>query len=243
MNRLAVITGGTKGLGLAVAERLLAESFDVLLTYASDEARAKHVQAELRNRFGESDVTVVQADASSMESIDVLESFLDSSDRRVDALILNAGLTDRTGFGELDSENWGRVFRTNLDVPVFTIQRLLDRIAPGGSIIFTGSLMGIQPHSMSLSYGVSKAAVHALVKNLVKFLAPRGIRVNAVAPGFIDTEWQLTKPKDVRDSINGKISAGRFAKPDEVTDPYLMLINNGYVTGEIITMDGGYSFR
>lgn len=243
MSRLAVVTGGTKGLGHAVAERLLVEGFDVLLTYGTDNERAMSVQLELSNRFSESDITIVQADAGSMESIDVLESCLNASGRRIDTLILNAGLTDRTSFEELDIENWNRVFRANLDVPVFTIQRLLGRFAPGGSVIFTGSLMGIQPHSMSLPYGVSKAAVHALVKNLVKFLAPKGIRVNAVAPGFVDTEWQLTKPKNVRDSINAKISAGRFARPEEAADPYLMLINNPYITGEIITVDGGYSFR
>lgn len=243
MNRFAVITGGTKGLGRAIAERLLAEGFDVLLTFASDEVRARTAQSELSIRYAESDVRVLQADASSMESIDTIDNYLSSSGQRIDALILNAGMTDRKGFEELDVESWNRILRANLDVPVFTIQRLIDRFAPGGSIVFTGSLMGIQPHSMSLSYGVSKAAIHALVKNLVKFLAPKGVRVNAVAPGFIDTEWQLTKPANVRDSINSKISLGRFATPQEVTDPYVMLINNSYITGETIMIDGGYSYR
>ena len=67
--------------------------------------------------------------------------------------------------------------------------------------------------------------------------------MNAVAPGFIDTEWQLEKPAAVRASINSKVSLGRFAKPEEVTDPYVMLINNPYITGETITIDGGYSYR
>lgn len=243
MNRLAVITGGTKGLGRAIAERLLAEGFDVLLTFANDEIRAKSMQAELCARYGDSDVAILRADASTLDSIDAIDSYLTSSGQRIGTLILNAGLTDRKSFEEIDVESWDRVLRANLDVPVFTIQRFIDRFAPGGSIVFTGSLMGIQPHSMSLSYGVSKSAIHALVKNLVKFLAPKGIRVNAVAPGFIDTEWQLEKPADVRDSINTKISLGRFATPQEVTDPYMMLINNSYITGETITIDGGYSYR
>ncbi|MGO1590541.1 MAG: SDR family NAD(P)-dependent oxidoreductase [Ancrocorticia sp.] len=243
MNRLAVITGGTKGLGRAVAERLLAEGFDVLLSFATDHERARAVGAELRETFSGSEVFTIQADASSMDSVDAIESFLESHGRRVDVLILNAGLTARGSLEELDIETWDRVFRANVDIPVFTIQRLLDRFAPNASIVFTGSLMGEQPHSMSLAYGVSKSAVHALVKNLVKFLAPRGIRVNAVAPGFIDTEWQLAKPDHVRDSINSKISLGRFATPEEVTDPYAMLVNNPYITGETITIDGGYSYR
>lgn len=243
MNKMAVITAGTKGLGLAIAKRLLAEGFDALLTFMEDEERAHSVQEELARAYPEAEVSVIQADASSMDSVDALEWFLDSHSRQIDALILNAGLTARDSLEEIDLATWDRVFRANVDIPVFTIRRLIDRFAPGGSIVFTGSLMGIQPHSVSLAYGVSKSAVHSLVKNLVKFLAPKGIRVNAVAPGFVDTEWQLEKPTDVRERINSKISIGRFATPDEVTDPYIMLLSNPYITGQTIVIDGGYSYR
>lgn len=243
MNKMAVITAGTKGLGLAIAKRLLAEGFDALLTFMEDEERAHSVQEELARAYPEAEVSVIQADASSMDSVDALEWFLDSHSRQIDALILNAGLTARDSLEEIDLATWDRVFRANVDIPVFTIRRLIDRFAPGGSIVFTGSLMGIQPHSVSLAYGVSKSAVHSLVKNLVKFLAPKGIRVNAVAPGFVDTEWQLEKPTDVRERINSKISIGRFATPGEVTDPYIMLLSNPYITGQTIVIDGGYSYR
>src|SRR5699024_3891237 len=212
-NRLAVITGGTKGLGKAVVERLLSEGFDVVITYGSDLERAVAVRADLMAEVPGSQINVLQADASDMASIDVLKKFLIAEGRRLDVLILNAGLTERGSFEEIAPESWERVFRANVQVPVFTVQRLLDHFTESASVIFTGSLMGIEPHSMSLSYGATKATVHALVKNLVKFLAPRGIRVNAVAPGFVDTEWQLTKPKEIRDRINSKISLGRFATP------------------------------
>jgi 3-oxoacyl-[acyl-carrier protein] reductase len=103
--------------------------------------------------------------------------------------------------------------------------------------------MSVFPHSVSLSYGITKSAVHALVKNLVKFLAPRGIRVNCVAPGFVDTEWQKEKPAEVRESITKKISLKRFAKPEEVASVYLFIINNQYLNGEIIAIDGGYCYE
>ncbi len=103
--------------------------------------------------------------------------------------------------------------------------------------------MGVHPHAVSLSYGVSKAAVHALTKNLVKSLAPVGIRVNAVAPGFVDTDWQKGKPAEIRQSIESKIALGRFCTPEEIADVYKMVIENQYLNGEIITVDGGYSYK
>jgi 3-oxoacyl-[acyl-carrier protein] reductase len=103
--------------------------------------------------------------------------------------------------------------------------------------------MSQYPHSVSLSYGISKAAIHSLVKNLVKFLIPYEIRVNCVAPGFVDTEWQKDKPAEVRANILKKISLKRFAKPEEIASVYLFIINNQYLNGEIIEIDGGYSYE
>ena len=103
--------------------------------------------------------------------------------------------------------------------------------------------MGIEPHSVSLVYGVTKSAVHALVKNLVKFLVPYEVRVNAVAPGFVDTEWQKTKPAEIRQNIERKVSLGRFCEPSELAEVYKMLIENSYLNGEVIVVDGGYSYK
>ncbi len=142
-------------------------------------------------------------------------------------------------------EDWERVFFGNIHFPVFLLQRVVAAglIEKGGSVVFTGSLMGIEPHSVSLAYGVTKSAVHALVKNLVKFLSPYEIRVNGVAPGFVDTEWQKTKPVEIRQNMERKVSLGRFCTPEEVADVYQMLIENNYFNGEVIVVDGGYSYK
>ena len=146
-------------------------------------------------------------------------------------------------FEELSFEDWERVFFANIHFPVFLLQKIVGRINKGGSIVFTGSLMGIQPHSVSLAYGVTKSAVHALVKNMVKFLVPYELRVNAVAPGFVDTEWQKTKPAEIRRNIENKVSLGRFCDPDELAEVYKMLIENSYFNGEVVVVDGGYSYK
>ncbi|MDR3127584.1 MAG: SDR family oxidoreductase [Tannerellaceae bacterium] len=242
MKKCACITGGTKGIGRAVAEAMAADGYNLLLTYAADSNAAKRAGMELWQRFG-LEVHVVQADITSPEAPDKLRTYIREKKLLLDALVFNAGLTARASLNEIQREEWERVFFANVHFPVFCLQALLTHLRPGACVVFTGSRMADAPHSLSLAYGVSKAAVHALVRNLVKFLQPYGIRVNGVAPGFVDTQWQQDKPPEIRQSIESKIAAGRFCRPQEVADVYRMLILNDYFNGEVITIDGAYSYK
>lgn len=242
IGKKVLITGGTKGIGKAVAECLAKAGYSLLLTYASDQEKALQVADDLFQKY-KVEVCTLQADISDRESIGKIESFLAEHVIRLDSVVFNAGLTCRDPFEELDMAEWERVFFANVHFPVFLLQRIVGLINKGGSIVFTGSLMGIQPHSVSLVYGVTKSAVHALVKNMVKFLAPYELRVNAVAPGFVDTEWQKTKPAEIRRNIENKVSLGRFCDPGELAEVYKMLIENSYFNGEVIVVDGGYSYK
>lgn len=242
MNRQALITGGTKGIGLAVAEKLLQNGFDVILTYAADTQNADKVQAELSQKYT-AKISILRADCSDLDSIDLINSFLSTHNITLDSLILNAGMTDRSNFQNMEITTWMKVFNANVHFPVFLIQKIVGRFSVDASVVFTGSAMGIHPHSVSLAYGVTKATIHALVKNLVKFLSPYNIRINAVAPGFVDTEWQKTKPIEVKNSINSKIALGRFCNPAELAEVYFLLIDNHYLNGEIVVVDGGYSYK
>ncbi|MDR2139869.1 MAG: SDR family oxidoreductase [Tannerella sp.] len=242
MAKLAFITGGTKGIGKAVASCLAGAGYNLLLTYGSDHAAAVATAGAIRAAHGVS-VSVLQASIEDVRSIDVIDAYLKERMMMPDAVVLNAGLTCRTPFERMTPAAWEHVFFANIHFPVFLLQRIAGRIPAGGSVTFTGSLMGIVPHATSLAYGVSKAAVHALTGNLVKFLSPVGIRVNAVAPGFVDTEWQKDKPADIRRSIEGKVALGRFCRPDEVAEVYKMLIENTCFNGEVIVVSGGYSYK
>jgi len=242
MNRTAIVTGATKGIGKAVCIRLLQEGWTVLGTYANDIETATAVSADFIERAPDR-VFMLQADNSDLNSIDRIDSFLNEKNLMIDAVIFNAGMTDRSDFLTIKPENWEKVFTANVHFPVFLLQKIYPRLNKYGSVTFTGSLMGIQPHSVSLVYGVTKASVHALVKNLVKFFTDKQIRVNAVAPGFVDTEWQKTKPAEIRKSITNKVASGRFCTPEELTDVYMLLINNQYMNGEVVVCDGGYSFK
>lgn len=242
MNEYVLITGGTKGIGKAVATCLAKAGYSLVLTYASDAMAAESLKVELTQSY-QVKVFLLRADVTDRSSIGVISDFLVGEDIYLKGLVLNAGLTCRDPFESISYEDWERVFFANVHFPVFLLQRLVGRIVAGGSVVFTGSLMGIHPHSVSLAYGVTKSAVHALVKNLVKFLSPKSIRVNAVAPGFVDTEWQKTKPAEIRKNIENKISLGRFCDPAELAEVYKLLIENSYLTGEILVVDGGYSYK
>lgn len=242
MTKFALITGGTKGIGKAVAQILAKAGYNLILTYGNDVEAAQFVQAEFTEKFN-TEIFILQADITSEKSIQVIFDFLKRKDIRLFSLIFNAGITSRTRFEDIKQEEWERVFYANVHFPVFLLQKILSRIEIGGNVLFTGSLMGVYPHSVSLSYGVTKSAVHALVQNLVKFLAPYKIRVNGVAPGFIDTDWQKTKPAEIRRNIENKIALERFCDPNELAEIYKLIVENNYLNGEIITVSGGYSYK
>lgn len=242
MSKYALITGGTKGIGKSVARCLGKMGYNLILTYATDTIMAQKLCSDLRNEY-DRDIIALQADNSDRKAIDIITHHIQNRGIKPDVLIFNAGLTCRDNFEEMKYDAWERVFFANVHFPVFLLQRLLGEINKGGSVVFTGSLMGVLPHAMSLSYGVTKASIHALVKNLVKFLSPYEIRVNAVAPGFVDTEWQKNKPAEIRHRIESKIALGRFCDPDELAGIYKLLIENSYINGEIIIADGGYSYK
>lgn len=241
MSKTVLIVGATKGIGRALTERFLHEGFSVIGTYAHDRSHALELEEELNGKFDQK-VQLIQADSLFLESIESIALLIESQHLLLDLVIFNAGITDRSSFSEIELKQWMDVFTVNVHFPVFLLQRLFPLMREGGSVLFTGSLMAVHPHSFSLSYGVTKAAVHALVKNLVKFMQEKHVRVNAVAPGFVDTEWQKNKPTELRNKIITKIAAQRFCEPAELTDVYWMLATNEYMNGEIVVCDGGYDY-
>jgi NAD(P)-dependent dehydrogenase (short-subunit alcohol dehydrogenase family) len=236
----ALVTGATSGIGLAIAESLLKDGCFVFINYAHDGNRADSVRA----RFSEYDerIAFAKADLSEYAGVDDLMAALQAAGVRLNYLVLNFGTTDRTPFGEIAVEGWERVMRANVNAPFFFIQGLhkAGLLAAGASILCVSSLMASAPHAVSPSYGVSKSALSALSVNLVKFLSPVGIRINAVEPGFVDTPWQKEKPPEQRARIEAKTALGRFAEPREVAEICLAILKNTYLTGAVVPIGGGY---
>lgn len=237
----AIVTGATRGIGFAIAKMLLKVGYYVIITYGHDEEeaqKAKLALAEISNNF--EIVCVNQASKQDLKKFE--ESIREKG--HVDCLVCNAGITLRNAtLSEIDDDGWEQVMMVNVNSYVYMIRDLHDVIPHGSRIVFIASLLGIHPHSMSLAYGVTKSAVIGLAKNLVKYFEGTNTTVNAIAPGFVETEWQKNKPKEIRENIIRKTAVKRFASPDEVADAVRFCIDNGFVNGSVIEVSGGYSFK
>lgn len=232
----ALVTGATKGIGLAISKQLINEGHFVYMNYGHDESAAKELT------FGHAEYCLMKADLSLAASADNLADEMISKDIQLDCIVLNAGATCRKPFGEVDFDEWNDVMNVNVNSSFFLCQRLFPIMKEGGAIVLIGSDMGIYPHALA-AYSVSKAASHMLAQSLVKEFATRRIRVNAIAPGFIDTDWQLDKPAWLREKIENKIALKRFGTADEIADACMFLIKNEYMNGAVLQIDGGYAFE
>ena len=236
----AIVTGGTKGIGFGIAKMLLAEGYHVTATYAHDEAAAKSCVKQLGKQSDAFEVVKAdQADKAAMKAF--AERMVEQAP--IDCIVLNTGMTLRSSLKDTTDEEWERVMQVNVNSNVFLIRDIMPGIAPFSRIIFIGSLMGIHPHGTSLAYGVTKSAVHALAKNLLKVFEGTGTTVNVIAPGFVETEWQANKPEEIRQNIYAKTALGRFADVEEIADAVKFCINNAFVNGSIIEVSGGYSYK
>lgn len=240
--KTAVVTGSTKGIGKAIGLSLLKEGYHVIFNYASSEETAALLNTELSTSFPDQ-YEIIKADLSTLDGVTEFADKITENHKEIHCLILNNGTTNRKTLDEITPEEWNTVLSTNLTAPLFLIQKLNPYLQQDGRVIFIGSLMGKYPHSLSISYGVSKAGVHMMAKYLVKEFAPRKITVNVIVPGFVDTPWQKDKPAEIRKSIESKVALERFALPEEVANLCLSVINNGYINGAELVIDGGYCYK
>ena len=235
--KYALVTGSTKGIGLSISTMLIKKGFFVFMNYAHDDAAANSIE------LTPDSCRIIKADLSTLAGATTLIESIHNENIMLDCLVLNAGTTSRKPFGEIEYDDWNAVLNTNVTIPFLICQNLSAIVAEYGSIVFIGSDMGIYPHAVSPAYSVSKAATHMLARCLVKEFSQRSIRVNTIAPGFIDTEWQKEKPDWLKEKISDKIALRRFGTPEEVADAVIHVIENTYINGAVLQIDGGYDME
>ena len=244
MGKITVITGGTSGIGRGIAEKILAESAKadrIFVTYGHDEKKALSFQESLPEEK-RSQVILMKADMSSYDEMMVFVEALKKQADHIDWLVSNAGISTYAKYEDYTFNEWTKIVNTNLSVPVFLVKELRPIMNEGGSILFTGSYAGQQAYSSSLVYGVTKSAIHFLTKSLVKELEPKQIRVNAIAPGFIETSWHKNRTPESYERINRKIALHRFGEISEVADMAYEVLKNGYMNGSVVDIHGGYDY-
>ena len=230
--KIAIVTGGTSGIGLGVAKMLLSKGYYVYVTYVGEDF------TELIENF-----EAIKVDQTNRKDLYKFIAYIKMQVEKVDCVVCNAGITIRKSFVDTNDEDWDRMMDVAVNSHYILIRELYPIIPQNSRILFTGSQMGLMPHAMQLSYGVTKAAVHALAKNLVKEFAGTGTTVNAIVPGFVDTPWQNDKPEYIKQNIYNKTAIHRFATIDEVVDAFRFCIENSFVNGSLLEVNGGYSYK
>ena len=247
-NKTALVTGASRGLGRATASALAAAGAHVLVHYGRSAQDAESLVADIRSKEGRADA--IQADLGKPDGATLLAQEVRSIvGERLDVLVSNAGISKAATIKDHTVEDFDNLFATNVRSPFFLVQQLLPVLGEGSSIIAISSLgahavvgkPGLDNPSV-LAYASTKAALETLVRNWAAILGPRGIRVNAVAPGAIDTDMSnFTKTEAGREVTLGMQALKRIGKPEDVADVVAFLASDAarWITGASIPVDGG----
>ena len=239
--KVAVITGGSTGMGLATAKRFVQEAMDHVFIIG----RRKDALDRAVSEIGKN-VTAVQGDVASLSDLDCLYDEVRKQNRKIDVIFANAGISQLAPFGSVDEKFYDLHFDANVKGIFFTVQKALPLINDGGSVILTGSIADVKGFTAISVYSATKAAIRSFARTWTNELKDRRIRVNTISPGHIDTPifdtWQqgdaLAKMKD---DLAKNVPLGRLGDPDEIAKAVSFLASNeaSYVAGIELYVDGG----
>ncbi len=240
-NKTAIITGGSRGIGFATAEKFLAEGAAVIIT-ASSQANAEKAADKLRALHPGAAVEGISPDLSSLESVRSAFRAVSENYGSIDILVNNAGVSESTPFTKYTEELYDKVMDLNVK-GVFNAAQAASEymIAQGSGVILnTSSMVSITGQPSGFAYPASKFAVNGLTVSLARELGPKGIRVNAVAPGIIETDMMKAVPKEVIDPMIARIPLHRLGQPEDIANAFAFLASDeaSYITGVILSVDG-----
>lgn len=236
--KVAVVTGANAGIGLAIARAYRAEGARVFV--------AGRRQAQLDEAVAElgSEVTGIRCDVGRLEDLDGLYATVAEQAGRIDVLVANAGIGIVAPLGEITEEQFDAMFTTNVKGTLFTVQKALPLLAPGASIILTGSTAASRPEPYLPAYGATKAAIRNLARGFAHEAGKRQYRINVLSPGGTRTQGllDLVPPEDLA-AAGASIPLGRLAEPEEIAAAAVFLASgaSSYVNGSELAVDGGFA--
>ncbi len=240
-DKVAIITGGSRGIGYATADKFLAEGAKVIITASSQESADKAVE-KLREKYPESKIMGISPDLANYKEVEDAFVIATAQFGCVDVLVNNAGVSERTPFTEYTEETFDKVMDLNVK-GVFNATKAASQcmIARGsGVILSTSSMVSISGQASGFAYPASKYAVNGLTISLARELGPKGIRVNAVAPGITQTDMMKAVPKQIIDPLIAQIPLRRLGQPEDIANAFAFLASDeaSYITGVVLSVDG-----
>lgn len=239
--KTAIVTGASRGIGRAIALRLAKEGYKVIINYNGSEAAALEVKRQIEEMGGQADA--IQCNVADFSGCQKFVEKVMAENGHIDALVNNAGITRDGLLMRMSEEDFDQVLDTNLK-GTFHMIRFVSRSMlkqKKGRIINMASIVGVSGNAGQANYAASKAGVIGLTKTAAKELASRGITVNAIAPGFVDTEMTAVLSDTVKENSRKQIPLGTFGTPEDVAAAVAFLVSEDarYITGQVLHVDGG----
>lgn len=240
VNKVIVVTGGSRGIGAEIVKLLSKAGNKVILNYNLSENCAINVESELKKEGYA--VDIFKADVSKSNEATDLIKFAINKYGRIDVLINNAGISQSKLFTEITDQDWDNMIKINLNSTFYCTREATKNMIQNksGLIINISSIWGITGASMEVHYSATKAGIIGFTKALAKELGPSNIRVNAIAPGIIDTDMNKEYSKEEIENIKNEIILEKIGKPIDIAKCVQWLVDDNYTTGEVISINGGW---
>lgn len=240
MNKVVIVTGASRGIGRDIATTLAKKGYIVIANYNKSENKAIEVQQNLKKE--NINIDIFKADVSNRDEVKKLVQFVINKYKKIDCVINNAGIDQVKMFLDITDTDWNNMISNNLNSVFYMCQEVLPYMIheKNGVIINISSIWGVTGASCESHYAVSKAGVDALTKSLAKEMGPSNIRINSIAPGFIDTEMNNNLNEEEKQEIKEEIPLQKIGKVEDVSRTVEWIIEDEYITGQVISVNGGW---
>ena len=240
MEKIAIVTGASRGIGREIAKTLARKGIKVIANYNKSEKQAIELKEELSKE--QIEIDIVKADVSKREEIKNLVKFTLDKYEKIDILINNAGISEYKLFTEETDEDWNKVIGTNLYSAFAMSQEVVPNMIhnKNGCIINMSSAWGVVGGALEVIYSVSKAGLDGLTKSLAKELGPSNIRVNSIAPGMIRTDMNKKFTEEELEELKNETPLEKIGKPEDIAKCISWLVEDEFTTGQIISINGGW---